>query len=59
MLAKTYCKNFNIKLAFSSFKVKNLISFKDYVPRSLRSFVVCKFTCAECNSVYIGKTSRH
>ena len=35
MLAKTYCKNLNIKLAFSSFKVKNLISVKDCVPRSI------------------------
>jgi len=48
MLAKTYCKNLNIKLEFSSFKVKNLTSVKDCVPRSLRSCVVYKFTCAGC-----------
>ena len=46
MLAKKYCKNLKIKLAFSSFKVRNLISVKDCVPRSLRSCVVYKFTCA-------------
>ena len=58
MLAKTYYKNLNIKLAFSSFKVKNFISVKDCVPRSLRSCVVYKFSCAGCNSVYTGETSR-
>ena len=55
MLAKKYCKNLNIKLAFTSFKVRNLISVKDCVPRSLRSCVVNLFTCAGCNSVYMAK----
>ena len=32
---------------------------KDAVPRSLRSCVVYKFTCAGCNSVYVGETCRH
>ena len=32
---------------------------KDSVPRSLRSCVVYKFTCARCNSVYVGKMCRH
>ena len=59
MLVNKYCNSIKIKLAFSSFKVKNLISVKDYVPRSLRSYVVYKFKCAGCNSVYIGETSRH
>ena len=58
-LIKTYCNNLKIKLVFSSFKIKNLIRVKDFVPRSLRSCVVYKFTCAECNSVYVGETSRH
>ena len=59
MLAKKYCNNLNIKLAFSSFKIKNLLAVKDRVNKSLRSCVVYKFTCAGCNSVYIGETSRH
>ena len=59
MLAKKYCKNLNIKLAFSSFKIKNLLTVKDRVHRSLRSCVVYKFSCAGCNSVYIGETTRH
>ena len=58
-LVKRYCSNLNIKLAFSSFKIKNLIKVKDSVLRSLRSCVVYKFTCAGYNSVYVGETCRH
>ena len=58
-LIKKYCSNLTIKLAFGSFKVKNLIKVKDSVPRSLRSRVVYKFRCAGCNSVYVGETCRH
>ena len=59
MLVKRYCKDLQIKLSFTSFKIKNLITAKDRVPRSLRSNIVYKFTCAVCNSVYVGETSRH
>ena len=59
MLAEKYCKDVQSKLAFTSFKIKNLITAKDCVPRSLRSNIVYKFTCAECNSVYVSETSRH
>ena len=58
-LVKRYCSNLNIKLAFSSLKIKNLIKIKDSVPRSLRSCVVYKFTRAGCNSVYVGEMCRH
>ena len=47
MLAKKYCKYLNIKLAFSSFKIKNLLAVKDRVNESLHSCVVYKFTCGE------------
>ena len=45
-LIKRYCNNLTIKLAFSSFKIKNLMKVKDSVPRSSHSCVVYKFTCA-------------
>ena len=35
------------------------MNVKDTVPRSLRSNVVYKFNCTECNSAYVGETSRH
>ena len=40
-LDKEFCKeNFNIKLAFTSFKIKNYFSYKDPVPDNFKSFLV-------------------
>ena len=36
-----------------------MFSFKDRTPDALKSMVVYQFTCAGCNSRYIGETSRH
>ena len=59
-LAKKYRKDdFNIKIVFNSFKIKNYFSYKDLVPNDLKSFLVYKFTCAHCNVRYIGETTRH
>ena len=59
-LCKEFCKkNFNIKLVFNSFKIKNCFSYKDPIPDDLKSFLVYKFTCASCSSSYIGETCRH
>ena len=52
-----YCK---INIVFSSkLKLRNLFAFKDKIPNNLKSFVLYKFTCSDCNVTYIGKTSRH
>ena len=59
-LCKEFCKeNFNIKLVFSSFKIKNYFSYKDPIPNDLKSFLIYKFACASCSSSYIGKTCHH
>ena len=59
-LCNEYCKeNFNIKLDFTSFEIKNYFSCKDSIPDDLKSFLVYKFTCASCSSSYIGETCRH
>ena len=59
-LCKEFCKeNFNIKLVFNSFKIKNYFAYKDPIPNDLKSFLVYKFTCASCSSSYIGETCRH
>ena len=52
---KEFCnENFNVKLVFNSFKIKNYFSYKDPIPDDLKSFLVYKFTCASCSSSYIG-----
>ena len=59
-LGKEFCKeNLNIKLVFTSFKIKNYFSYKDPIPDDLKSFLVYKFICAPCSSSYIGKTCCH
>ena len=59
-LCKEFCKeNFNIKLVFNSFKVKNYFSYKDSIHNDLKSFLVFTFTCASCSCSYIGETCCH
>ena len=58
-LSKLCKENFNIKLVFNSFKIKNYFSYKDPIPDDLKSFLVYKFTCASSSTSYIGKTCRH
>ena len=59
-LCTEFCKeNFNIKLVFNSFKIKNYFSYKDPLPDDLKSLLVYKFTCASFSSRYIGKTCHH
>ena len=56
-ICKEFCKEtFNIKLVFNSLKIKNHFSYKYPIPNDLKSFLVCKFTCASCSSSYIGET---
>ena len=52
-----FCK---INIVFSSKKkLRNFFAFKDKVPKNLKSLVLYKFTCSDCNVTYIGKTKRH
>ena len=39
--------------------VGNMFSVEDRTPVALKSMVVYQFSCAGCNSSYIGETSRH
>ena len=55
-LVNRYCDDLDIKLVFTTFKLRNLFSVKDSVPRELRSRVIYKFTCACCD---VGETGRH
>ena len=55
---KYYC--IDVKIVFTSFKVKNYFSLKCSAPLSLSANVVYKFKClCDTNTTYIGKTARH
>ena len=47
-LCKRFCKNTDINIVLTPFKIGSLFSSKDRLPNVLRSFVIYKFTCAEC-----------
>ena len=50
----------NIKVIFQSKNsLCNLFQFKDSIPKELRSHIVYKFFCSNCNITYCGETERH
>ena len=49
-----YCKDLNVKVIFSPFKLCNIFSPKDFIPDSLKSRVVYKFTYAGCGARNLG-----
>ena len=52
-----FCK---VNVVFSSNKkLRSFFSFKDKIPKHLRSLVLYRFKCSDCNITYIGKTCRH
>ena len=52
-------KVLSIKIILTPFKVADMFNVKDPIPKSLKSFVVYKFVCPDCNACYIGETIRH
>ena len=51
-LVTYFCKDLDIELIFTSFKIRNMFIAKGPIPSDLRSRVVYKFTCAVCNACY-------
>ena len=50
----------NIKVIFKSKnRLSNFFRFKDSIPKGLRSHIVYKFLCSNCNITYYGETERH
>ena len=58
-ICEGFCKDIDIKIAFSPLKLSSFFSCKDTLPKSLQSYVVYQFTCAGCKACYIGETKRH
>ena len=50
----------NIQIIFTNaFSISSFFQLKDKIPDKLRSSLIYKYQCGRCNSVYVGKTSRH
>ena len=45
-----YYNHLSVKTVFTAFKVVDLFSVKDAIPKLLKSFVVYKFVCPGCNA---------
>ena len=58
-LCKRISKKTDINIVLTPFKIGCLFSSKDMLPNALRFLVVYKFTCAGCQSCYIGETRCH
>ena len=43
----------------STNRLSSLFRFKDVIPKEMRSNLVYKFPCSNCNVTYYGKTERH
>ena len=53
-ICKQFCKDANLKIVFTSFKIKSYFSAKDKKPYFFKPFLVYKFLYARCNC-YIGE----
>ena len=42
----------------NKFTVGSFFNYKDKLPVRLKSSLVCKFSCAQCASEYVGMTAR-
>jgi hypothetical protein len=43
----------------TTFRIGDLFSFKDFIPKRLLSNVVYRVHCTDCTEFYVGKTKRH
>ena len=52
--------NCNLRIVFASNRrIKHFFNFKDKIPSDLRSQLVYKIQCGECNLIYYGLAERH
>ena len=58
-MIKKYCKpDTSIRLIFTSSKISSYFSLKDVIPPHIKSYVIYKYVCANCNICYIGETTK-
>ena len=54
-ICKQFCKDADLKIVFTSFKINNYFSTKDKTPYFFKSFLVYKFVCADVILVILAK----
>ena len=59
-LIKKFYPQLNLVILFKNpLNIQSLFHFKDRIPDLLKSNVVYKYECAQCDASYIGETTRH
>ena len=58
-ICERFCKDINIKIAFSPLKLSSFFSCKATLPKYLQSYVAYQFTWAGCKACYVGETKHH
>ena len=59
-IVKKYCKDIDIRLIFTTGKVRDSFSCKDKLSSFAHtSKVIYKFVCSNCNVSYVGETERN
>ena len=59
-ILQEYFPHINMRLVFSNnFSIGRMFSFKDCVPKLMKSNIVYEYKCGICYSTYIGETTRH
>ena len=54
-----FCKDKDIKVVLTPFKISNKFSYKDPLPFHLQSLIIYKFVCVNSKVCYVGETTRH
>ena len=45
-------------IPINNFSIGSFFNYKDKLPKSMRSSIIYKFSCAQCASAYVGATTR-
>ena len=61
-ILKNHCGNIDFQvILYNGFRIRNLFSFKDCLPKSMRANVIYEFSCTSSSTpvTYIGSTKKH
>ena len=58
-LVQTFCKDIDVKIVLTPFKISNKFSYKGPLQVHLQSFILYKFICANYKICYVDETTRY